>query len=286
MENKRKSSSGKNAVLVVLSFFLSLTLVFLTSIVVAEVALFNDRDLLSKVSETTYFSELNNEIVTRCKTVAAKGGVDYANIDSVITSNRVDADFTVYFNSISGENPQAGRDTIDEVSLADEIYASIVKGDPDITDAEKENAKVISAKIAEEYKNTIILEDFEKFIGFSEEYNSFVKYIFFILLALFIYLICVIVSVNGKNQKHRLLRRFAVVGGSAGFTVLVLSLVLKVSGIFEQINFASSQREYNLFMSFFDNFMNMSILVGVCWVAICIVLLVLWYLSVTGRRKK
>lgn len=286
MENKHKTSSGKNILLTVLSFALSLTLVFLTFIVVSGVTLFSDKDILPRVSETAYFSDLNNEIVTRCRTIAAKSGVDYSSIESVITSNRVDADFSVYFNSITSENPHAGRETIDEKALSEELYAGIVSADPDITDAEKEEVRQISSNLAKEYKDTVILESFEKFIGFTKDFKSISRYVFFILCALFVYLICVIIYINGKKQKHRLFRKFAVVGGSAGLTVSVLSLIIKFSGIFEQISFASSQREYNLFMSFFDDFLNLSIFVGACWVAVCIVLLVLWYLSVTGRIRK
>ncbi len=286
METKRKKSSAKTPVMVILSFILSLTMVFMTLIVVLNITLFNTRGLLSKVSETTYFSELNNEIVTHCKTIAAKSGIDYEAIEPVLTSNRIDADFTVYFSEMNGENPQAGQETLDTDKLSEELYNSIVTYDPHIANEDKENARRIATNLAIEYKENFVLENFEKFIGFSETFKSYSRYVFFILLALFIYLAFVIISLNGKNQKHRLFRRFAVSGGSVGLTVLSLSLVMKFKGFFEQIAFASSQREYNLFMSFFDGFLNMSIVVGICWIAICIVLLVFWYMSVTGRTRK
>lgn len=286
MKTKEKNSSSKNIIMVVLSFVLSLTLIALTGIVVLSVTLFNDRGLINKVSETTYFSELNNEIVTRCKTIAAKSGIDYESIEPVLTSNRVDADFTVYFNSMSGKNPNAGQNTIDREKLADDLFQSIVSYDSDITFEEKENARRIALSLADEYKEIFILENFEKFVGFSDVFKTYSRYVFFILLALLVYLSFVVVSLNGKSQKHRLFRRFAITGGSVGLTVLSLSLIMKLTGVFEQITFASSQREYNLFMSFFDEFLNMSIAVGACWVAVCIVLILLWYWSVTGRIRK
>lgn len=286
MQKEHRPSTGRKILISVASFFLSLTFVFLTVIVVSDVTLFNDRDLLSRVSETTYFSELNNEITLRCKTIAAKSGVDYDAISSVITSSRIDSDSTVYFNSMKSEDPDAGHKTIDELSLKTELYESIVASDPDITDSEKVSAEIIAAKIAAEYKRIMILENFENFIEFSGNYKSVSNYVFLILAVLMVYLIYVIISLNRRSQKHRLLCRFAVVGGSTGLTVLALSAVMKFSGVIEKINFASSLREYNLFVSFFTDFINSTLIVGVCWVAVCIVLLVLWYKSVSGRVKR
>ena len=207
MEKKPKTSSSKKIAIIVLSFLMSLTIIFLTTIVVLNVTLFNDRGLLNKVSETTYFSELNNEIITRCKTIAVKSGVDYEAIKPVLTSNRIDADFTVYFSSMNGKNPHGGQKTIETDKLSEELYNSIVKYDSDITNEEKEIARRISVRLANEYKETFILESFEKFIGFSETFKTYSRYVFFILLALFVYLGFVIISLNGKSQKHRLFRR-------------------------------------------------------------------------------
>ena len=286
MKTKVKKSSAGNITMIILSFIMSVTLIAMTSIVILNGTFFNDRGLINKVSATTYFSELNNEIVTRCKTIAAKSGINYKAIEPVLTSNRVDGDFTVYFNSMNGKNPHAGQNTIDRDKLAEDLFQSIVSYDSDITFKEKENARRIAVSLADEYKKIFIIENFEKFIGFSEVFKTYSRYVFFILLALFVYLTFVIVSLNGKSQKHRLFRRFAIIGGSVGLTVLSLSLIMKFTGVFEQITFASSQREYNLFMSFFDEFLNMSIIVGTCWVAVCIILIMLWYWSVTGRTRK
>ncbi len=285
MELKSKTLSGRSTLITVLAFVMSLALILLTTTVVLHITLFNDRGLFSKVSKTTYFSELNNEIVTRCKTIAAKSGIDYEAIEPVLTSNRVDADFSVYFNAMNSKNPHAGQETLETGELAVELYNSIVKYDVDITNEEKENARRISVLLANEYKETFVLENFEKFISFSETFKTYSRYVFFILVALVVYLGFVIPSLNGRRQKHRLFRKFAVVSGSAGLTVLCLSLIIKFTGVLEQITFASSQREYNLFMSFFNDFLNMSIITGAGWLAVCIALLVLWYFSVTGRTR-
>lgn len=286
MKNNKKSSPVRNAVLYIVSFFLSLTLVFITSMLVSGVTLFNDKDLLSRVSGTTYFSELNNEIVTRCSTIAAKGGVDYKAVEGVLNAGRIDSDFTVYFNSVSGKNPTGGRGTIDEKALADELYSAIVSYDTDITENEKANAKIIAKKMAEEYKDSVVVESFESYISFADDFKTTGRYVLFGLIALAVYLVVVMVLLNGKKQKHRLFRRFAIVTGSSGLTVLVFSLLVRFSGILEQITFAPTQREYNLFMNFFDDFVAVFTATGVFWTVICIMLLVLWYMSVTGKLKK
>ena len=69
-------------------------------------------------------------------------------------------------------------------------------------------------------------------------------------------------------------------------TVLVNSVLIKVSGVINHITFASTQREYNLFVSFIDGFIDVMIVVGAGWLVISMVLLALWYLSVTGRTRK
>lgn len=286
MANNHKSSRGKKILIHFMSLLSALVLIFISTILVAGVTLFNDKDLMLKVSDTTYFAELNNEIVTRCSTVAVKSGIDYEAVKPVITSGRIDSDFTVYFNSVSKENPTAGRDTIDEKALADELYSAIVSYDPDITESEKDNAEIIAGKMAEEYKNAIIAENFESFMAFSDRYQGISRNVLFILLALFAYLTCMMVFANGKDQKHRLFRRFSVVSGSCGVTVLAFSLLVKISAVLEKIAFAETQREYNLFMSFFDNFINCLIGAGCVWVVICAVLVSIWYMSVTGRLKR
>lgn len=286
MEKKHKSSQGKNALIHIMSFLLALVMIFISTILVAGVTLFNDKNLMEKVSDTTYFSELNNEIVTRCSTIAAKSGISYAAVEPVITSGRIDADFTVYFNSVSKENPTAGRDTVDEKALADEIYSAILSYDPDITEEQKANAKTISARMAEEYKESIVAENFESFIGFFDGYQKISRYVLFVLLALFVYLTCMIVFVNGKDQKHRLFRRFSVVAGSCGVTVLAFSLLVKFSAILEKIAFAATRREYDLFMRFFDEFLSFIMASGIVWIVVCIILISLWYMSVTGKLKR
>lgn len=286
MKEKHRSSRSNSVIVYIVSFFMSLTLIFISTILVAGVTLFNDRDLKSHFSGTTYFSELNNEIVTRCKTIAAKSGIDYDAVSSVLTSNRIDSDFTVYFSSISGENPTAGRATVKEDALADEFYSSILAYDAEITESEKANARLIAEKMAKEYKDSIVAENFEGFIAFFENYQKINRYALFILIALYIYLTFVILSVNGKNNKHRLFRRFAVVAGSSGLTVLMFSLLMKISGVFEKIAFASTQREYNLLVGYFDEFLSLEAVAGCVLLVVCIVLLSLWYMSVTGKFKR
>ncbi len=286
MESKKTSFSLSGTAFHIVSFFLALAIVFASVMLVAGVTLFNDKDLIDRVSGTTYFSELNNEIVTRCKTVAAKGGVDYEAVEGVISSSRIDADFTIYFNSVSAKDPHAGQKTIDEDALAAELYSAIVKYDPDITDSEKVNAEIIANKMAYEYKSSMVVRNFEEYIGYFSISKTVSRYIFFILMALIAYLIAAMFSLNGKKQKHRLFRRFAIVSGSAGLTVLVCSLLTKFSGILGKISFASTLREYNLFMSFFDDFLTFVIASGVLWILIGVALLTSWYLSVTGRIGK
>jgi len=122
--------------------------------------------------------------------------------------------------------------------------------------------------------------------SFADDFKTTGRYVLFGLIALAVYLALVMVLLNGKKQKHRMFRRFAIVTGSSGLTVLVFSLFVKFSGILEQITFAPTQREYNLFMNFFNDFVALFTATGVFWTVICIVLLVLWYMSVTGKLKK
>ena len=286
MATENKSFSAKSVVSVIVSFVLSFTIILMSAITVMHIDLFNDRTIYPKVSETTYLSELNKDIFTRCQTVAVKNGIDYSLLEKVITSSRIDTDYTVYFNSMSGKTPHSGCETINEKALAEEIYKAITKDASVLTNDEMENIRLASSKIAAEYKNTMVVKTFEQFVEFSDVFKTYSRYIFFIALALFIYLVCVTVWLNGKSQKHRLYRKFAVICGSAGLTVLVNSALIKASGVINHITFASTQREYNLFVSFLDEFIDVMSVVGAGWLVICMVLLAFWYMSVTGRKRK
>ncbi len=283
---KHKSSTQKRVTIAVMSFLLSLVLVLLTIVSLANFTLFNDKYINVRIYGTDFFAQLSEDVYVKCKNIADKSGISYEPVADVLTANRIDTDMTVYFDSMSGENPTAGRETIDEEALANEIFHSITSHDSNITESERTNAEIIAEKIAREYKNAIVLDSFEDFIAFSQGYKSVAVYIFIILAALTVYLICVIIFLNGKRQKHRLYRHFAVVGGSSGITVLTLSLILKFSGVFEKMAFASSLREYNLFMDYFSEYMYSAMGVGVSWILICIILLVLWYFSVTGKVRR
>ncbi len=276
----------KNITVTVISFFLSLVLVLLTLMTLADVTLFSDRNIMSRISGTTYFSKLSEDVEINCKNVSSKYGVNYNSVNKVITPVRVETDMKSYFNAISIDEPTAGRLSIDEKKLAKEIYDSILSNDTDITDKQKANAQIISAKIADTYKNTIALSDFEEFISFANGWKSGSLYIFIVLAVLAIFLVFVIVTLNGKRTKHRLYRRFAVVGGSSGFTVLALSLLIKFSGVFEKMTFYNSEREYNLFMDYFNECIDSAITVSLCFIIVCMILLALWYLSVSGRMKR
>lgn len=265
---------------------MSLILVFISLIAIADVMLFNGNNIYSKVSDTKYFQELKNEISVSINTIAIKNGIPCEAVDSVLTESRIEEDTTVYFDSLSGKNPTAGRDSIDENALANEIYNSIVKYDSNIAESDKNVAKSASLNIAKEYKKILALGHFEKYLAFSEEFKSVSVCILIILLALEVFLSLVVISLNGKRHKHRLYRRFAVVGASSGLTVLIISFIVKFSGVFEKITFYSSEREYNLFTTYFDRFLNCLVIIGIFYVLVNILLLILWYNSVSGKVKR
>lgn len=286
MKAENNTSTGKLVFLQVVSFFMALVIVILSAMTVADLTLFNDRDILSKVSGTNYFSQLNEDIVLKCKTIAAKYGVDYRIIAEVITPGKIDTDMTVYFNSMKIENPNSAKNTINTESLEKQFVEKFKENDAFITDSQKTSLNMIAALIAKEYKAAIIVEHFEAFLFFAREYKHISHYVFWGLVALLVYLICIVFVLNGKNQRHRLLRRYAVSFGSAGLTIMCISIVIKFTEIIERISFVSSEREYNLFVYLFSDFVKNFSIVGIFSVMTAIVLLALWYLSVTGRTKR
>lgn len=286
MKEKRKTSTGKTAALSIASFFMALTLIFMSVIVVAEFTMFNDRDILAKVSGTTYFSQLNEDITFKCKTIAAKYGVKYEAISAVITPGKIDTDMTVYFNSVKVKDSVAAEKTINTETLEKELISSFESNDVFITDSQKASVKTVAALVAREYKDAIVIENLQNFMYFVQGYRSVINYVFLGFFALFIYLFFVILTLNGKEQKHRLLRRYAVCCGSAGLTVISISLIIRFTEIIQRISFTESEREYNLFVDMFSDFIRLFSISGGCFLMLAIVLCALWFLSVTGRARR
>ncbi|MBQ7957255.1 MAG: hypothetical protein IJ279_04385 [Clostridia bacterium] len=286
MKMENNTSTAKQVLLHTVSFFMALAIVFISAMVVADITLFNDRELLSKVSGTNYFSQLNEDVVLKIKTIGAKYGVDYRIITDVITPGKIDTDMTIYFNSLKIEDPDSAKDTIDVKTLEKQLIDKFEENNAFITDSQELSLQTIAALIAEEYKDAIVIEHFEAFLVFAREYRTVSRYVFFGLLVFLIYLVCVVFVLNGKQQKHKLLRRYSISFGSAGLTIICISLVIRFTEIIERVSFVSSEREYNLFVYVFTDFVKNYSIVGVGCVMVAVVLLALWYLSVTGRTRR
>lgn len=286
MKTNNNPSTGKQILLHVVSFFLAITIVLILAITSAGLTLFNDRDILSKVSGTNYFSQLNEDITIKCKTIAAKYGVEYKIIAEVITPSKIDADMTVYFNSMKIQNPYDAGKTINTENLKKQLIKKFEENNAFTTDSQKNLINVIAGMIADEYKAAIVVEGFETYLVFAREYKAICRYVLLGSLVVFAYLFCVIFVLNGKTQKHKLLRRYAISFGSAGLTILCVSVIVKFTEVIERISFVEVEREYKLFVYMFTEYIKTFSIAGLFCVMTAVVLLALWYMSVTGRTKR
>ena len=282
MKEKIKTSSGDRITIIIVSFFLAAVVVFLSILAVAGVTLFNDREIITKVSQTTYSSQLNKDIALSCHSVTDKYGLDYAVVAEVITPSSIETDMSVYFNSISSENPEAAEDTIDTQKLKDKLYNAFLAGDKEINPIVAEK---VASLIAEEYKETLVLKHLENFYKFADDQKKIIEYAFIFLSILFIVLAYLLIRMNKGRRKHRLLRRFSVVFCSSGLTIVVLSIAIKLSEVLERIAFYESEREYNIFMKIFDDCIGSFTFVGVALVITGALLMGLWYYTVAAGKR-
>ena len=93
------------------------------------------------------------------------------------------------------------------------------------------------------------------------------------------------IAKNSRRKKHRLLRKYSVVLTSTGISITAISLIVKISGVLERFSLYSSEREYNIFMKIFGDFISSTTLVGGMLVFLGIALMALWYFTVAvGKR--
>lgn len=285
MKEKQISSSENKKVNMIVSFFLSLTIIFLTVIAVVNVSLFNDREINKKVSQITYTSQLNNDITLTAKTITARYGLEYDAVVDVITPSKISTDMTIYFNAVSNKDPYSAENTISVNEIKNQLYSSFINENQRMTDTEKAKAEKAATLIAEKYKKAIVLENLESFYSFADKSETASTCAFFVFAVAFLVLNYLLVAKNSKRKKHRLLRKFSVVYTSAGIAITVISLIVKITGVLERISFYSSQREYNIFMKIFDDFMSSMILSGGMLIILGVALMTLWYFSVAvGKR--
>lgn len=285
MNEKRMLSSENKKFNMVVSFFLSLTIFFLAVIVVLNVSLFNDREINKKVSQITYTSQLNNDITLTAKTITAKYGLEYNAVADVITPSKISTDMTIYFNSVSGKDPYAAENTISVNELKNQLYSSFVNKNKRMTDTEQKRAEKAATLIAEEYKKAIVLENLENFYAFADKSRTVVTYVFFFFGIAFLVLNYLMIAKNSRRKKHRLLRKYSVVLTSTGISITAISLIVKISGVLERFSLYSSEREYNIFMKIFGDFISSTTLVGGMLVFLGIALMALWYFTVAvGKR--
>ncbi len=285
MKEKQITSSENKKLTIVVSFFLSLTIIVLSLIVVVSVTLFNDREINTKVSQITYTSQLNNDITLASKSIAAKYGMEHSAVADVITPSKISTDMTIYFNAVSSKDPHAAENTISVNELKNQLYNSFLNENKKTTDVEKAKADKASSLIAEEYKKAIILENLEDFYSFADKSKNVFSYIFIAFALVFLVLTYIIIAKNSRRKKHRLLRKFAVVYTSSGFAIIALTVMVKIWGVLERITFYSSQREYNVFMKIFGDFMNSLILVGGMLSLAGIIMMTLWYFTVAAGKR-
>ena len=203
MKEQRKFSSENQKLNIIVSFFLSLTIIFLALIIAVNIFLFNDRDINKKVSQITYTSQLNNDITLSAKTITSKYGVDYNAVAAVITPSRISTDMTIYFNSVTSKDPYAAENTISVTELKKQLYSSFVNTNKRMTDEEKLKADKAASLIAEEYKKAIVLENLESFYSFADKSKALVPYVFVFFAIVFLVLSYILVAKNSKHKKQK-----------------------------------------------------------------------------------
>ncbi len=286
MSRKNKKSPNKKVFALVLCFAVSLFMSFFTLFIAADTALLNIDHTFSKADVEEFGSDVARDFELQGKTLAAKSGVEYEVISSVINVNKIKKDVNEYFGLIKTDGLITAGQIVNEEAISTAIYNNILSSDIGITELQKQNAKIFADKTATLYKETLVIEDSDKAVSISNGFKvaSLIVVPFFVVVCAL--LVLAMISFNGKFKKHRLLRRFSLIFSTTGLTTSVLSFVMKFTDTIRKISFVTDQRDYNLYLDLFENFFNVTLILGLINIVIGIILFIIWRQTAIAKNRE
>jgi hypothetical protein len=224
----RKLLSGIFALLLTLLFFILFVCLGLS------MGVFNDTNMIRKIKESNYYTEVYKVLDTNTKEVVYKAGLPTAILNNVISQSKVYVDGNNYMNTTLSGN----EEKIDTEKLKTELrnnideYLSqkkIIKTD----DLNVGIEKMISV-IDQEYQSCIKIE----FLRYYAEYRNNFQRIMKILIPVVIILIGIMsyFSIRIRHYKHRGVRYITYALISSSIMTIFSSAWLLISGKYMELD--------------------------------------------------
>ena len=233
---RRNNSKIRSSVSCVFAFLLSLLFLAIFVLLGLYFGIFNDRIIISKVSESNYYNEVQEELQETAETILVEAGLPTSVLAEAISLERVYIGGKYYIeDTLAGDKPVIETERI-RADLTSSIDQYLV--DEGITRTEEldTGVKEIISVIEQEYRRGIEFQFIQYITIYKTYYRKILNNTIPVLLFL-VGLICFFL-IKMQRYKHRGIRyiTYAMIA-STGMTILSAAYLL-LAGNYKLINAA------------------------------------------------
>lgn len=272
------AGTGTTVVSFVLSFLLSLVLVFLTAILIIKGGCFS-QSIFIRLIDDNYYQYTLNDIEEKAVDYTLPAGFPISVVDNAFTLEEVKRDVQGYVGeAFSGTEYVPDLDAA-AARLSDNVRQYYADGNVSV---DNETQEIISSYVAEIlaiYRNTVRMPGLDLII---EGKAVFDKYFTAALLgSLILSLVLIILCIKIHKHVHRGLRYVAYATGGTALMLIILPCFLYLGKVYERISL-TPQYFYHFAVTFVSRILLMFVVAGIVWLVISICLILL----VSAKRKK
>ena len=243
MAKKPFSSRVRNAVFIVLSFFLTLVLFLLSVGTVLEATLFNPEFIFDNMNSSNYFIDKRDEITTSLIDLGYASGLDEKFFDDFIDEVMLCDDTREYLdNYYSGSGAK-----IDSTDFKQSFNAELDKyiQENNIKNVNGKSRDKLVNKAAQIYRSSLEIPLFSRFSAYFLTAKNAMPFIIVGLVVL-AGVICVVL-IYANKWKHRGVKYICYATSGAFLTLGIIPTYLMITGKISHINL-DSRALYNMFV--------------------------------------
>lgn len=222
---KDNKSGIQKVISSIFAFLLSLLFVACIILLGLYFGVFNDRIIISKVSESNFYNEVHQELKDKAETILRKSRLPNSVLEEVITLERVYIGGKYYIeDTLSGTEAVINTDRLRE-NLAQNIDEYLIEEEITPTAELDTGVSEIISEIEQEYKRGIQF----KFIKYITEYKAYYRELLSIGVPILVVLIGMLsyLLIRMQKYKHRGIRYITyAMMSSTGMTILTATFLL------------------------------------------------------------
>ncbi len=243
MAKKPLVSKIRNAVFLLMSFFLSLALFLLTFSTVLTATIFNSEFIFSSMNTSNYFVDKKDEITVSLTDLGHASGLDEAFFEDFVDEVMISSDTKEYL-----DNYYAGEGTVIDVTQFKQSFNEALDEyieENNIKNVDGESREMLINKAAQIYRMSLGVPMFSRFSAYILNAKSVIPFAIYGLL-LFCIVVCFVLF-KANKWKHRAVKYISCAALGAAFSTAVIPLYLLISGKLTHINLVS-RALYNFFI--------------------------------------